>query len=110
MWTRESSRGELIALGAIVFAVTRSLDEAEQALGRSDETTVWGVGCHPRLVGVQKAFDPGRFRALAERTAYVGEIGAGWNIKGSYGGATADAEEGPRGAPAKAADHVATQL
>ena len=66
---------ELRALGAIVFAVTRSLDEAEQALRRSDETTIWGVGCHPGLVGVQKAFDPGRFRVLAERTPYVGEVG-----------------------------------
>ena len=66
---------ELTALRAIVFAVTRSLDEAEQALKRHDRTTVWGVGCHPGLVGVQKAFDPKRFRALAEMTPYVGEIG-----------------------------------
>ena len=66
---------ELTALRAIVFAVTRSLDEAEQALKRSDRTTIWGVGCHPGLVGVQKAFDPKRFQALAEVTPYVGEIG-----------------------------------
>lgn len=66
---------ELTALRAIVFAVTRSLDEAEQALKRLDRTTVWGVGCHPGLVRVQKAFDPKRFRALAEMTPYVGEIG-----------------------------------
>ena len=33
---------ELSALQAIVFAVTRSLDEAEQALKRSDRTTIWG--------------------------------------------------------------------
>ena len=66
---------ELTALRAIVFAVTRSLDEAEQALKRSDRTTIWGVGCHPGLVGVQKAFDPKRFQALAAMTPYVGEIG-----------------------------------
>ena len=66
---------QLTALQAIVFAVTRSLDEAEQALKRSDRTTIWGVGCHPGLVGVQKAFDPKRFRALSEMTPYVGEIG-----------------------------------
>ena len=65
---------ELIALQAIVFAVTRSLDEAEQALKRSDGTTIWGVGCHPGLVGVQKAFDAERFQALAEATPYVGEL------------------------------------
>ena len=66
---------ELTALRSIVFAVTRSLDEAEQALKRSDSTTIWGVGSHPRLVGVQKSFDPKRFRALADMTPYVGEIG-----------------------------------
>ncbi len=66
---------ELSALHAIVFAVTRSLDEAEQALKRSDRTTIWGVGCHPRLVGVQRDFDPERFRALTEATPYAGELG-----------------------------------
>ena len=66
---------ELIALQAIVFAVTRSLDEAEQALKRSDGTTIWGVGCHPGLLGVQRAFDSERFQALAEATPYVGELG-----------------------------------
>lgn len=71
----EIEASELTALQAIVFAVTRSLDEAERALSRSDDTTIWGVGCHPGLVGVQKAFDAERFRALAETTPYVGEIG-----------------------------------
>ena len=66
---------ELTALQAIVFAVTRSLDEAEQALERSDVTAVWGVGCHPGRIGAQKTFDAERFRALAEATAYVGELG-----------------------------------
>ena len=66
---------ELIALQAIVFAVTRSLDEAEQALKRSDGTTIWGVGCHPGLIAVQRAFDAERFQALTEATPYVGELG-----------------------------------
>jgi len=66
---------ELTALRAVVFAVTRSLDEAEQALKRSDDTTIWGVGCHPGLVRVQKAFDAERFQTLAEATPYVGELG-----------------------------------
>ena len=66
---------ELSALQAIVFAVTRSLDEAEQALKRADTTTIWGVGCHPGLVGVQRAFDVERFQALAAAAPYVGEIG-----------------------------------
>ena len=66
---------ELTALKAIVFAVTRSLDEAERALRRRDRTTIWGVGCHPGLVGAQKAFDSVRFRSLAETTPYAGELG-----------------------------------
>ena len=66
---------ELTALQAIVFAVTRSLDEAEQALNRTDRTTIWGVGCHPGLVGVQKAFNAKRFQALTESTPYAGELG-----------------------------------
>ena len=66
---------ELSSLRAVVFAVTRSLEEAEQALKRSDGTTVWGVGCHPGLVGVQRAFDAERFRVLAEATPFVGELG-----------------------------------
>ena len=66
---------ELMALRAIVFAVTRTLDEAERALKRSDNTTIWGVGCHPGLVRAQKSFDAERFRALAESTPFVGELG-----------------------------------
>ena len=66
---------ELSALNAIVFAVTRSLDDAEVALKRSDGTTVWGVGCHPGLVKVQRAFDTERFRTLIETTPYAGELG-----------------------------------
>ncbi len=37
--------------------------------------TIWGVGCHPGLVGVQKAFDIERFRTLTEATPYAGELG-----------------------------------
>ena len=66
---------ELSSLQAVVFAVTRSLDEADQALKRSDRTTIWGVGCHPGLVGVQRAFDLERFRELVRSTPYVGEVG-----------------------------------
>lgn len=69
------SPGDLLGLGALVFAATRSLDEAEQALKRSDSWTVWGVGCHPGLVGVQKAFDTGRFAELITGTPYVSEVG-----------------------------------
>ena len=66
---------ELRQLGAVVFCATRSLDEADAALARHDEQTVWGVGCHPGLVGAHKAFERGRFAELAQRTAFVSEIG-----------------------------------
>jgi TatD DNase family protein len=69
------SPGDLLELGSLVFAATRSLDEAERALKRSDPWTIWGVGCHPGLVGVQKAFDETRFANLITRTPYVGEVG-----------------------------------
>lgn len=66
---------ELVALDAAVFAVTRTLGEAEVALARTDATTVWGVGCHPGLVGAQRDFSSVRFAELIEQTAFVGEVG-----------------------------------
>lgn len=69
------SASDLSELGSLIFAATRSLDEAEQALSRSDQWTIWGVGCHPGLVGVQKTFDPTRFAGLISKTAYVSEVG-----------------------------------
>lgn len=65
---------ELSRLG-VVFAATRSLAEAEIATARSDEHTIWGVGCHPGLVGAQKAFTRDHFESLITRTAFVSEIG-----------------------------------
>lgn len=66
---------DLLELGSLVFAATRSLDEAQQVLERSDTWTVWGVGCHPGLAKVQRAFDAGRFATLISRTPYVSEVG-----------------------------------
>ncbi|MEZ5378924.1 MAG: TatD family hydrolase [Acidimicrobiales bacterium] len=66
---------ELTALEAVVFAATRSLDEAEQVSARTDSMTIWGVGCHPGLVGSQKSFDVERFRALIGQSAFVAEMG-----------------------------------
>lgn len=65
---------ELSALG-VIFAATRSLEEADRAMQRSDEHTVWGIGCHPGLVGAHKAFDVDRFARLMTRTAFVSEVG-----------------------------------
>ncbi|WP_150246256.1 TatD family hydrolase [Nocardiopsis quinghaiensis] len=69
------SPGDLLELGSLIFAATRSLDEAERVLKRSDPWTIWGVGCHPGLVRVQNAFDAARFSELIARTPYVSEVG-----------------------------------
>jgi TatD DNase family protein len=66
---------ELTAINAVVFAVTRSLDEADTALRRRDRRTIWGIGCHPGLVGSQRAFSPDRFRGQLALTPFVGELG-----------------------------------
>lgn len=66
---------DLEDLQALIFAATRSLDETDQALRRTDPGTVWGAGCHPGLPAAQRAFDRGRFAELIARTAYVSEIG-----------------------------------
>jgi TatD DNase family protein len=66
---------DLADLRAVVFAVTRSLDEAQQALKRTDSSTVWGVGCHPGLVASQKDFSTEEFSRLLDSTAFAGELG-----------------------------------
>lgn len=67
-------RSELSRLG-VVFVATRTLDEAATATSRQDDQTIWGVGCHPGLVGAHKAFVTGRFAELITRTAFVSEVG-----------------------------------
>jgi TatD DNase family protein len=71
----EISEDALLALNAVVFAVTRSLDEAELCLQRNDTTTVWGVGCHPSLAKAHAKFSQDRFSGLIARAAYAGEFG-----------------------------------
>jgi TatD DNase family protein len=66
---------ELVALRALVLAVTRSLDEAETALRRTDAMTLWGVGCHPAVPASIASFDRGRFAELVRRATFVGEVG-----------------------------------
>ena len=68
-------RTELDDLRSVIFAVTRSLQEAQQAVRRSDGTTVWGVGCHPGVARAQKEFSPDHFADIVESTAFVGEVG-----------------------------------
>lgn len=65
----------LEGLGAVVVAMTRSLNEYDDVRRRADAATVWGVGCHPGLVRAHKDYDAARFVALLEKAAFVGEVG-----------------------------------
>jgi TatD DNase family protein len=66
---------EIATLGGVILAATRSLDEAAIAVERNDERVIWGVGCHPGLVGVQRSFEIDRFESLIKQTPVVSEIG-----------------------------------
>ena len=78
---------EELARSGAVLASTLSLDEAARGIervepggsGRLSTTPLpliaWGVGCHPRFPKAQEAFDADRFAGLAERSAFVGEVG-----------------------------------
>lgn len=58
-----------------VLAMTLSLDEAARVIGRAEPNVAFGVGCHPRKLAAQQAFNPDRFVELADRTPVIGEIG-----------------------------------
>ena len=69
------STRDLDDLQAVVFAVTRSISEAQIALSRRDSDTIWGVGCHPGLANARHSFDADEFSRLLDRTALAGELG-----------------------------------
>ncbi len=72
----EVTAEELRLLGdTIVFAVTRSLDEAESVIDRNDCNLVWGCGLHPGVQSALGSYDARQFRRLAPRFALIGEIG-----------------------------------
>jgi TatD DNase family protein len=66
---------ELRALRSAVFAVTREPGEWAAAIARRDPTTVWGIGCHPKLAGAITGFDVERFAEAVSKTALIGEVG-----------------------------------
>lgn len=69
------SPGDAAALPAVIFAMTRSLDEARLATARTDDRLIWGVGCHPGVASAQAEFDPDEFSALIAQRPLVGELG-----------------------------------
>jgi TatD DNase family protein len=62
-------------LGAVVLIATRSLADFEMVRERQDLVSIWGVGCHPSLVGIQRDFDAARFEGALADTPYVAEVG-----------------------------------
>lgn len=68
-------RSDVATLDGMIFAATRSLEEATFAVQRDDERVVWGVGAHPGLAGAQRGFTPERFEELLQRTPLVSEVG-----------------------------------
>lgn len=68
-------KSDLESLGAVVLIATRSLADFYLVNDRRDLVSVWGVGCHPSLVGVQRAFDAVGFETALARRAYVAEVG-----------------------------------
>jgi TatD DNase family protein len=64
------------ALGeTFVFAVTRSLAEAERAPLERFPHLVWGCGVHPGDRTALDTYDEGRFRQIVARFSLIGEIG-----------------------------------
>ena len=66
---------DLEGLGAVVLIATRSMADFELVSGRQDLVSIWGLGCHPSLVGVQRSFDAILFEQALARTPYVAEVG-----------------------------------
>lgn len=70
------TRSQIAALGdAVVFAMTRSLQEAGQVKSRQDHSLIWGIGVHPAVAASRAAWDPELFKSLLGSFALVGEIG-----------------------------------
>jgi TatD DNase family protein len=67
--------GALLSLDAVVFGATPSLSAASVGVQRQDRLAVWGVGCHPALVGAQEAWQVPLFKELVIATAFVSEVG-----------------------------------
>jgi len=61
--------------GAVVFAVTRTPQEAQLAAHRSDSHILWGCGLHPARAARGGRVDIALFRRLVSQFALVGEVG-----------------------------------
>lgn len=70
------TRSQLATLGHThIFAVTRSLVEAQRVADRRDPALTWGIGVHPGVAAARVDYSPEIFRQLLPRFALVGEVG-----------------------------------
>lgn len=60
---------------SLIFAVTRTMDEAERVKHRNDPYVLWGLGTHPGSATAIDEYDGRRFRHLIGHLGLVGEIG-----------------------------------
>ncbi len=67
---------------ALVFAVTRSLAEAERVRSRNDDRLIWGLGTHPGVSDAIAQYDGATFRRLLPDFMLVGEIGLDRRVSG----------------------------
>jgi len=80
------TRAQLATLRpALIFAVTRTLDEAAAVSTRSDIGVLWGCGVHPGLAEQLQAFDRRRFESVAASFSFVGEIGLDRKVSATLG-------------------------
>ena len=67
---------------ALVFAVTRSIAEAERVRSRQDDRLIWGLGTHPGVPEAIAQYDGVTFRKLVPEFMLVGEIGLDRRVPG----------------------------
>lgn len=75
------SAADLSGLGCAVVAVTRGRSEWDKVRERTDQMTIWGIGCHPTLQDELVAFDQSRFAEAIVEMPLVGEIGLDFRKK-----------------------------
>lgn len=61
--------------GALVFAMTRTPQEAQAAASRSDATLAWGFGAHPGLPDAMASVNARTLSMAAREHAVIGEVG-----------------------------------
>jgi len=69
--------------GALVFAMTRTPEEAHAAARRTDDTLAWGFGAHPGLPAALGAVDDSVLARAVAAHAVIGEVGL--DRRGPYG-------------------------